>query len=241
MMRARTIIRLLPLLIAGALLLSCSTTKNTSGTRFYHSATAHFNTLHNGRLAYEEGIAAQEKGHVDNYTELLPMFVVADKKTAAMGKGNFETAIEKSQKAIKKHSIKRKPKRPSGRMSAKQKAFYNRHEFNPYLHHAWMMMADAQFHKGEFIEAAASYNYMIRLYADQPDVAERKSVTAFIINSDEDMEIFKHSIYLTANPDDALLTPEQVLNLTAFGNPNATYADLCEILNHMTIEDIANK
>lgn len=171
MLRARTITRLLPLLIAGALLLSCSTTKNTSGTRFYHSATARFNTLHNGRLAFEEGIAAQDKGHVDNYTELLPMFVVADKKTAAMGKGNFETAIEKSQKAIKKHSIKRKPKKPSGRMSAKQKAFYNRHEFNPYLHHAWMMMADAQFHKGEFIEAAASYNYIIRLYADQPDVA----------------------------------------------------------------------
>ena len=170
-MRARKIIRLLPLLMAGALLLSCSSLKNTSVTRFYHSATARFNTLHNGRMAFEEGVDAQNKGHVDNYTELLPMFIVANKKTAGIGKGNFETAIEKSQKAIKKHSIKRKPKKPSGKMSEKQKAFYARHEFNPYLHHAWMMMADAQFQKGEFIEAAASYNYILRLYADQPDVA----------------------------------------------------------------------
>lgn len=151
--------------------MSCSTKKNTSGTRFYHSMTARFNTMHNGRKAFNEGIEAQQKGHVDNYTELLPMFVVADKKTAEMGKGNFETAIEKSQKAIKHHSIKRKPKKPSGRMSEKQKAFFNRKEFNPYLHHAWMLMADAQFQKGDFIEAAASYHYILRLYSDDPKVA----------------------------------------------------------------------
>lgn len=171
MIRARKIALGLPLLIAGALLLSCSTSKNTSGSRFYHSATAHFNTLHNGRMAFETGVEAQNKGHVDNYTETLPMFIVANKKTAGIGKGNFETAIEKSQKAIKKHSIKRKPKKPSGKMSEKQKAFYARKEFNPYLRHAWMMMADAQFQKGEFIEAAASYNYIIRLYSDQPAIA----------------------------------------------------------------------
>lgn len=169
-MRARTI-RFLLLLLTAGLLVSCSTQKNTATTRFYHKTTAHFNTVYNGRVAFDEGMEAQRKGHVDNYTELLPMYIVADKKTAAMGKGNFETAIEKSQKAIKRHSIKRKPKKPSGRMSDKQKAYFARKEFNPYLRHAWMMFADAQFQKGEFIEAASSYNYILRLYSDQPDIA----------------------------------------------------------------------
>ena len=169
MFRARTYIICVALLLTG-LLFSCSTQKNTSGSRFYHRTTAHFNTLYNGRVAFDEGIEAQLKGHVDNYTELLPMFVVADKKTAGMGKSNFETAIEKSQKAIKRHSIKRKPKKPSGHMSDKQKAYFARKEFNTYLRHAWMMFADAQFQKGEFIEAASSYNYIIRLYSDQPDI-----------------------------------------------------------------------
>ncbi len=159
------------LLLTTGCILSCSTKKNTALTRFYHSTTAHYNTLYNGRVAFLEGVEAQEKGHVDNYTELLPMYISADKKTAAMGKGNFETAIEKSQKAIKKHSIKRKPKKPSSRMTDKQKAYFNRKEFNPYLHRAWMMMADAQFQTGDFIEAAASYNYIIRLYSGQPEVA----------------------------------------------------------------------
>ena len=168
--RARTLYNMVALLTAG-LLVACSTKKNTALTRFYHSTTAHYNTLYNGRVAFLEGVEAQQKGHVDNYTELLPMFIVADKKTAAMGKSNFETAIEKSQKAIKKHSIKRKPKKPSGRMTDKQKAYFNRKEFNPYIHRAWMMMADAQFQTGDFIEAAASYNYIIRLYSGQPEVA----------------------------------------------------------------------
>ena len=75
-------------------------------------------------------------------------------------------------------------------------------------------------------------------FPDQPAEAERKSCSTFIINSDEDLAKFEHSIYLSYKAEDALLSPEDVLNLTAFGNPNATYADLCEILNHMTIEDL---
>lgn len=76
-------------------------------------------------------------------------------------------------------------------------------------------------------------------FPDQPANAERRDCSTLIINSDEDLEIFRHSIYLTFNAEDALLSPEDVLNLTAFGNPNATYAGLCEVLDHMTIEDVA--
>ena len=75
-------------------------------------------------------------------------------------------------------------------------------------------------------------------FADQPAEAERKSCSTLIINSDEDLAKFEHSIYLTFQAEDAFFTPEEVLNLTAFGNPDATYAGLCEILEHMTIEDI---
>lgn len=75
-------------------------------------------------------------------------------------------------------------------------------------------------------------------FPDQPAEAERRSCTQFLINSDEDLEKFEHSIYLSFKPEDALLTPEEVLALTAYGNPDATYAGLCEILDHMTIEDL---
>ena len=75
-------------------------------------------------------------------------------------------------------------------------------------------------------------------FSDQPADAERVNCPAIILNSDEDIAKFQGSIYLSFKPEDAFLTPEDVLNLTAFGNPNATYAGLIDVLNHMTVEDI---
>ena len=76
-------------------------------------------------------------------------------------------------------------------------------------------------------------------FPDMPETAERISTSQFCINSDEDLEAFMHSIYYTGNAADAMYTPEQVLNMTAFGNPDATYAGLRDLLAHMTIEDLA--
>lgn len=152
-------------------LAACSTKKNTSGTRFYHAMTARFNTYFNGAEAFKEGIQAQQDGHKDNYTELLPIFNVRDKKTAGIGKSNFETAIEKCEKAIKQHSIKAKPKsKPGKKLTEKDKAYRTRKEFNPFLRHAWLLMGKAQFQQGEFIEAASTFNYICNLYAGQPEV-----------------------------------------------------------------------
>ena len=150
---------------------ACSTKKNTSGTRFYHAMTARFNTYFNGSEAFKEGVFAQQDGHKDNYTELLPIFNVRDKKTAGIGKSNFETAIEKCEKAIKQHSIKAKPKtNVNKRKTAEDKAYLARKEFNPFLRHAWLLMGKAQFQQGDFIEAASTFNYICSLYAGQPEV-----------------------------------------------------------------------
>ena len=154
-----------------ALFVSCSTKKNTSGTRAYHALTAHYNTLYNGEVSYLEGFEAQSKGHKDNFNEILPMYICTNKSTANIGKSNFETAITKSEKAIKVHSIKKRPiVSGNKKRTEKEKEFLARKEFNPYMYHAWLMMADAQFQKGEFFEAAATYNYILRLYSTQPDI-----------------------------------------------------------------------
>ena len=154
------------------LLVSCTTKKNTPAVRAYHAMTAHYNTLYNGQVAFLEGEEAQNKGHKDNFNEILPMYICTSKSTAGMGKSNFETAITKCEKAIKVHSIKKRPIiKGNHRRTEKEKAFLARKEFNPYMYHAWLMMADAQFRKGEFFEAAATYNYTLRLYSTQPDIA----------------------------------------------------------------------
>lgn len=153
-------------------IVSCSTKKNTSATRFYHSMTARYNIMYNGEQAFRKGMDAQTEGHKDDYNSLLPMYISTSKSTADMGKASYATAIEKCEKAIKLHSIKKRPQvKPGRRRTQEMKDYLARKEFNPYLWRAWMMMGESQFRRGEFIEAASTFNYTIRLYATQPEVA----------------------------------------------------------------------
>lgn len=153
------------------LVASCSTKTNTPMTRAWHSFSAHYNTLYNGEQAFKDGMEAQQKGHKDDYTQLLPMYISTTKATANMGKSSYETAITKCEKAIKLHSIKKKPTvNGNHKLTPKEKEFRARKEFNPYLRHAWLMMGKAQFNQGNFIEAASTFSYVMRMYATQPDV-----------------------------------------------------------------------
>lgn len=149
----------------------CSTKKNTAGTRFYHSFTTRFNVFFNGNEAYKEGIKAIEDGNKDSYQEIIPLYPIGNKKTVGIGAANFDRTIEKSQKAVKLHSIKKKPpKKPGKSKDPKYKRWMAQKEYNPFLHRAWMLMGKAQFQKGEFLEAASIFSYIIRLYATDPKI-----------------------------------------------------------------------
>ena len=150
---------------------SCSTQKNTAGRRWWHSFTARYNTYFNGSQAYIDGALEKEKGNKDNFTEMLPLYTVGNKTSRDIGKGNFDRAIEKSEKAIKRHSIKAKPRwTKSRRKTDKDKEWLSRLEYNPFIWRAWLMLGKSQFQKGEFDEAAATFSYMSRLYQSQPAI-----------------------------------------------------------------------
>ena len=151
------------------LLAGCSVKKNTSQSRFWHSFTARYNTYYNGSLAFIEGSQEKEKGNKDNYTELLPLYAVGNKQSQTLGSGKFDQAIEKMEKAIKLHSIKARPEwKKQGRKTAKDREWLGRKEYNPFIWKAWLLMGKAQFQKGAFDEAAATFSYMSRLYLTQP-------------------------------------------------------------------------
>lgn len=164
--------RLFVLLLWLSVLASCSTKENTARSRFWQSFTARYNTYYNGRVAFDEGCAQQMEGNYDHFSFRIPVFVVGNEATCGIGKGQFDKAITKSKKDIQLHSIRKKPKRSvTRRLSEKERLFLQRQEFNPFLKNAWLMMGQAQYHQGHFIEAAATFSYVIRLYAAEPKVA----------------------------------------------------------------------
>lgn len=150
-------------------LIGCSTKKNTADTRWWHSFNARYNTYFNGSQAFIDGNLEKEKGNRDNYTEMIPLYMVGNKQSREIGKGQYDRAIEKCEKAIRQHSIKSKPEWKSGKSkTAKDREWLARREYNPFLWRAWLLLGKAQFQKGAFDEAAATFSYMTRLYQTQP-------------------------------------------------------------------------
>ena len=165
----------IPVLLFGLftllLLTDCSTKKNTANTRRWHAFTARYNTYFNGSQAFIDGSLEKENGNKDNYTELIPLYTVGNKQSRELGKGNFTRAIEKSEKAIKVHSIKARPEwNKSRRKTEKDIEWLTRREYNPFLWRAWLLLGKSQFQQGDFEEAAATFSYMERLYQGQPAI-----------------------------------------------------------------------
>ena len=80
--------------------------------------------------------------------------------------GPFNRAIEKGNKAIKLHSIKEKPPRKPGWQSdPKQVKLQEQEEFNPFMRHCWLLVAEGHFYNGDFLTAAVTYSYIIRHFA----------------------------------------------------------------------------
>ena len=157
-----------------AAVVGCSTQKNTSQSRWWHSFNAKYNTYYNGAQAYIDASLEKENSHKDNFTEMIPLYPVSSKQSREIGKGNYERAIEKAQKAIHQHSIKKKPEwNKSRRKTERDIEWLSRREYNPFLWKAWMLMGRSQFHKGSFDEAAATFAYMSRLYSTQPAIYGR--------------------------------------------------------------------
>lgn len=173
-MKAKKSYILIAVVALVALFASCSTEKNTSRSRWWHSFNARYNTYYNGSVAYIDASLEKENGNKDNFTEMIPMYTVGNKKSRELGKANYDKAIEKCEKAIKLHSITKRPEwTKSRRKTERDIEWLSRKEYNPFLWKAWMLMGRSQFYQGAFDEAASTFSYMCRLYATQPAIYGR--------------------------------------------------------------------
>ena len=149
---------------------SCSTKKNTAASRNWQAFTTRYNVYYNGKTSFDEQLQLQEKSYEDDYTRMLlthPAEAYNDPKLP-QPTGDFKRTLEKMQKAIQLHSIKKKPAKKGS--SQKEKAFREREEFNPFLHNAWLTMGKGQYYSGDFTGAAATFFYISKHFKWLPDV-----------------------------------------------------------------------
>lgn len=166
-------IPLVAIALIAAVMQSCSARKNTAGSRFWQAFTTRYNVYYNGITHYKEQIHELEDNYQDDYSQQLfihPAEAYSNPK-APQPSASFDRTIEKMQKAISLHSIKKKPKRKSGKGNdPKYKEWLKRDEYNPFIHNAWFTMGKAQYMKGDFTSAAATFHYIVRHFTWKPDL-----------------------------------------------------------------------
>ena len=162
------------LVLAGMMILlgsACSTTKNTWATRSFHQTKVKYNILYNGNLAYDEGLKAIRDANTDDYSRVLNLYPVSNHEAAQASTSQMDRTIDKCRKCIKLHSIKKKPKRnPKKANDPKYKLWLQSEEFNANMDLAWIRLGEAEFHKGDFLGAVSTFNYIINHYQNDPDI-----------------------------------------------------------------------
>ena len=161
------------------ILAACSNKTNTARSRFWQSFTTKYNVYYHGKTNYDEQLKAMMDAYEDDYSQHLYMHPAEARSNpkAPQPSGSFERTIEKMEKAITLHSIKKKPKRKSGKnKDPKYQEWLARDEYNPYLHNAWYMLAKAQYMKGDFLDAAATFRYIARHFTWKTDLVQECQV-----------------------------------------------------------------
>ncbi len=149
----------------------CSTQKNTKSTRGYHEMCTKYNVGFNAKNAYIEGQKAIDKGAKDDFTQMIEMYPISYKENQTVATSQMERAIEKCRKAIKKHSIVKKPKRNKDKWKdPKYQYFYSQEEFVHGVKEAWILLGKAELHKGDFLGAASTFGYIQRHYPSDLEI-----------------------------------------------------------------------
>ena len=171
MKRSSIIYHLSSIIILLMILSSCSTQKNTWATRAFHQTKVKYNILYNGNIAYEEGLKAIRDANTDDYSRVLYLYPVSNHTAAEASATHMDRTIDKCRKCIKLHSIKAKPKRdPKKANDPKYKLWLQSEEFNKNMNLAWLRLGQAEFHKGDFLGAVSTFNYIINHYQNDPDM-----------------------------------------------------------------------
>lgn len=173
----KTFLHINVILLVAVFAAGCSMNKNTKATRTYKAIVTRFNVHFNGQTSFDEGIKSIQKANVEDFSEVLPMYPISKLANAKVATSNMDRTIEKCRKAIKLHSIKKKPVRnPRKAIDADYRLFYSQEEFNPALKDVWMLLALAEFHKGDFLGSVGTFSYIARHFATDKEMVVKSQL-----------------------------------------------------------------
>lgn len=164
--------------LASVILFSgCSTRKNTSGIRAYHELTTRYNIYFNAEEAYHQILQDRLENFHEDYAELLPFYPSLSDIEKSTPSGPFDLVIEKTEKAIREHSITTKPRRdPAKAQSQEYRQWLGQEEFNPFLKNVWLLRGKAYLQNGDYNEALSVFSGMLRIFAHDSHLVDETEI-----------------------------------------------------------------
>jgi tetratricopeptide (TPR) repeat protein len=158
---------LLLLVITGLATSSCSVEKNTAASRNFHNLVSHYNIYFNATESFEKGMIRARESFDDDFTTILPLFYYEEESVHQAVSSQMKRAIDKSTKVITFHSITAKPDVKKGRQTEKDKAFYEKTEYNKWVDDCYILIGKSYMYEGKFFMAAESFNHVIQNFPEE--------------------------------------------------------------------------
>ncbi len=165
--------------IAALLTAGCTFEKKSGFNRSMQNLTAHYNILFDANELVRLKQVSYATAFVDNYNEVLNVYQDTIGQTGSPDK-DLELAIVKGNTII------------------------NTKEQSHYQSDAYMLLGRANFYEGNYFNAAEYFNYVIRTYKNQPEVAQPayvwKGRTLLYLNQLPEAKLALDTALLAVNP-----------------------------------------
>ncbi|MFI5203307.1 MAG: tetratricopeptide repeat protein [Flavobacteriales bacterium] len=135
----------------------CSTQKNKFINRSYHNTTARFNGYFNAKETIKESLIDFHVKYKDDYTKILPVFIIPDENSSKSMYEPMNRAIEKTSNVIKRHS-----------MPNPEKTRDKKQEWCKWIDDNWLVMGQAYYYKRELTDAKVRFDYVMKQYGKLP-------------------------------------------------------------------------
>ncbi|MCB9168842.1 MAG: tetratricopeptide repeat protein [Flavobacteriales bacterium] len=145
------------LVLLAGLAVACSPNKDRFANRVYHRLTARDNGWFNANEKLKEVVADLEHHHVDDYDEVLPLFIYGTEDEAKASASDLEKCIEKCSLVIERHSMDVKGK-----------------ERNKWIDDAYFVIGRSHFYKHNYFDAQRIFDYIGRRFKGEDKQMEAK-------------------------------------------------------------------
>jgi tetratricopeptide (TPR) repeat protein len=166
------------LALLSVILSACSTTKNTVLHRGWHNMNARYNGYFYSRENMKESIKKVEKGHVDDFSRIVPLFVYTDNATSKNYYADFDKTIKKSSVVIQRHAITTKKSKEEIANACR------------WIDENYILIGKAHFYKRDLFSALEAFEYVSKKY---PNPEAKYSGILWMIRTNNEIGSFSLS------------------------------------------------